>query len=67
MNQHCGDISLQEHRPRVRELPRCEACLEVMIAPEVSALGPDGNVSYLWSCEGCGKSVITNFANGIPS
>ena len=30
-----------------------------MVAPEVSALRTDGNVSYLWSCDCCGQSIVT--------
>jgi hypothetical protein len=31
-----------------------------MVAPEVSALRPDGIISYLWSCDRCGQSLVTN-------
>lgn len=49
--------------PRVRDLPKCEACADFMVAPEALALRPDGNVCYLWSCDCCGQSLVTNSAN----
>ena len=33
-----------------------------MVAPEASALRADGKVSYLWSCDCCGQSLVTNAA-----
>jgi hypothetical protein len=63
MNQQPGEGGLsQAHWPRVRDLPRCEACSDSMVAPEASALRPDGKVSYLWSCDCCGQSLVTNAA-----
>jgi hypothetical protein len=32
-----------------------------MVAPEASALSSDGKVSYLWSCDCCGQSLVTLF------
>jgi hypothetical protein len=49
--------------PRVRDLPRCASCSDPMVAPEASALRADGKVSYLWSCDCCGQSFVTNAAN----
>ena len=46
--------------PRARELPKCEACGDLMVAPEASGLRPDGCVYYLWSCDCCGQSLVTN-------
>ena len=45
--------------PRARELPKCEACGDLMVAPEASGLRPDGSVYYLWSCDCCGQSLVT--------
>ncbi len=47
------------HQPRVSEMPRCADCLDRMTAPEGSALLADGAVTYLWSCDRCGKTLIT--------
>jgi hypothetical protein len=70
MNQQLTErAASQTYWPRVRELPRCLACAESMVAPEASALRPDGKVSYLWSCDCCGQSLITNAAKptNLPS
>lgn len=54
-------VVLQAYWPRARELPKCEACgADSMVAPEASALRPDGSVYYLWSCDCCGQSLVTN-------
>jgi hypothetical protein len=51
----------QAYWPSARELPKCEACgADSMVAPEASALRPDGSVYYLWSCDCCGQSLVTN-------
>jgi len=47
-------------RPRVRQLPTCESCSEPMVAPEASALLNDGRVSYVWSCDRCGQTLVTS-------
>jgi hypothetical protein len=47
------------HWPKASQMPRCAKCFESMTAPESSALMPDGVVSYLWSCDSCGESVVT--------
>jgi hypothetical protein len=62
MNQQLGEnVGPQTYWPRVRELPRCEACSESMVAPEASTLSSDGKVLYLWSCDCCGQSLVTLF------
>jgi hypothetical protein len=43
--------------------PKCASCSDLMVAPEASALRADGEVSYLWSCDCCGQSFVTNAAN----
>jgi ribosomal protein L37AE/L43A len=59
-------MSVEKVRPRVtsqsrvRQLPRCESCLEPMVAPEASALLTNGRVSYVWSCDRCGQSLVTS-------
>lgn len=47
--------------PRVRSLPQCAICGEQVVAAESSALGPNGEVKYLWSCEACGHGFVTSF------
>jgi uncharacterized protein with PIN domain len=64
MNQQHSENALSRamYWPRVRNLPRCEACTDSMVAPEASALRADGKVSYLWSCDSCGQSLVTSAA-----
>jgi ribosomal protein L37AE/L43A len=45
--------------PRMRDMPRCVICTDAMVAPEASVLKSDGEVSYLWSCDRCGQSFVT--------
>jgi hypothetical protein len=59
---HLEARSSAGYRPRQRDLPRCVACADWMVAPEASALRADGNVSYLWSCDCCGQSFVTKAA-----
>jgi uncharacterized Zn finger protein len=46
-------------RPRVHLITRCSICSDTMVAPEVSVLKSDGEVSYLWSCDRCGHGFVT--------
>jgi hypothetical protein len=47
------------HWPKVSQLPHCAMCFESMTAPESSVLMPDGVVSYLWICDSCGETLVT--------
>ena len=47
------------HWPRARDRLKCSTCTDAMVAPEASVLEIDGNVSYLWSCDICGQSFVT--------
>jgi hypothetical protein len=60
--QHITErVVSQAYWPRARrQLPKCEACGDSMVAPEASVLGPDGSVYYLWSCDCCGQSLVTS-------
>jgi hypothetical protein len=46
--------------PKASQMPRCTMCFDLMTAPESSVLMPDGVVSYLWSCDSCGETVVTH-------
>jgi len=48
------------YRPRLSDLPKCAACSDVLVAPEASVLSPEGDVRYLWTCDSCGQSLITD-------
>ena len=62
-SQYHVEVRSQATRwPRVRDLPRCASCSDPMVAPEASALRADSKVSYLWSCDCCGQSFVTNAA-----
>jgi hypothetical protein len=52
---HSGSL----HWPRTRDRLKCSTCTDAMVAPEASVLESDGNVSYLWSCDTCGQSLVT--------
>jgi hypothetical protein len=57
---HQIDIQSQTHWPRARNMPLCSLCSNSMVAPEASALRPDGEISYLWSCDSCGHGFVTH-------
>ena len=59
--------------PRVRQrphrstsMPTCTVCAASMVAAEASVLGVDNVVSYLWSCDVCGYSFVTDIAVSHP-
>ena len=45
--------------PRASDSRQCPVCADSLIAAEGSALGADGHVSYLWTCETCGYGFVT--------
>jgi hypothetical protein len=48
-------------------MPRCPSCSDLMVAPEASVLGPDGDVSHLWTCDSCGQGFVTRARSRIPA
>jgi hypothetical protein len=65
MSVHLQIKSQSAQWPRVRKMPRCSMCADLMVAPESSVLTKDGVVTYLWCCERCGQSVVTE-CSGRP-
>jgi transcription elongation factor Elf1 len=51
----------RQARPRVHIVPRCSTCADTLVAPEASVFKPDGEVSYLWSCDTCGQGLVTDW------
>jgi hypothetical protein len=58
---HAETPRSERHWARVRNTPRpsCSICSDTMIAPEASVFNTNGQVSYLWSCDACGHSFVT--------
>ncbi|SHN78100.1 hypothetical protein SAMN05444170_3578 [Bradyrhizobium erythrophlei] len=54
------ETAAPRYRHRLSNLPSCVVCSKVLIAPEASAFNFDGDVSYLWSCDYCGQTIVTN-------
>ena len=72
MIQHQSVRSQAKHWPRVRDMPRCSLCSDLMVAPEASILQLNGEVGYLWCCDTCGQGFVTrascsNWANAVET
>lgn len=48
--------------PRMSERPVCTICSDTMVAAEASAFLSDDVISYLWTCDTCGCSLVTKHA-----
>ena len=55
------------HGQRARSMPHCTICLDSMVAAEASALGHDGSIKYMWSCESCGHAFVTDTGTAAPN
>lgn len=47
-------------RRRAGDSRSCPVCADSLFAAESSALGKEGEVSYLWTCETCGCGFVTH-------
>jgi hypothetical protein len=63
-----GKVRGETIRPELRRdlkrraPPPCSICSDSMVAPEASVFRSVGEVSYLWSCDSCGCSFVTEVA-----